>query len=47
MTARQLENLIKIGTVQEVDPVSNRIRVQHGVGIAEQRKAIVDGLAEI
>lgn len=30
MTARQLENLIKIGTVQEVDPVSNRIRVQHG-----------------
>jgi phage-related baseplate assembly protein len=30
MTQRQIENLIKIGTVAEVDPNKNRIRMKHG-----------------
>ena len=30
MTSRNIENLIKIGTVSQTDPVANRIRAQHG-----------------
>ncbi len=30
MTSRKIENLIKIGTVSQTDPVANRIRAQHG-----------------
>lgn len=30
MSARQLENMVKVGLIAEVDPKINRVRVQHG-----------------